>query len=273
MDKTATTSNVNTRPRLRPIALPTEHGGWSMILEPIFLGWWVAFSGAGFLLGIAAFSTFLIRHPFQLAIRDRKRGKRHPRTQWAERFVIGYGFVAIFAFVLSILLTDHPFWHPLIIAIPLAVIQIWYDVQNRSRDVVAEIVGAIAVGAVAPMIALADGWKTDVAFALWGILMARIIGTILYVRARLRLERGESPSIIPAHVTHIAGLMGIAILASIDLSPWLAVVALILLLGRSLHGLSKYRFPAPRAAIIGIQEVVFGVITVVLVGIGYTANL
>ena len=273
MDISASTAKPKVCPNLRPIALPTEHGGWSMILEPIFLGWWVAFSGVGLLLGVAAFATFLIRHPFQLALRDRKRGKRYPRTQWAERFVMAYSVVAVVTFILALVFSDYFFWQPLVVAIPLALIQIGYEVQNRSRDVIAEIVGAIAVGAVAPMIALADGWKFDAAFALWGILMARIIGTILYVRARLRLERGESPLIFPAHATHIGGLIGVAILAAMNLSPWLAVIALSLLLARSLHGLSKYRVPAPRAAIIGIQEVIFGIVTVMLVGVGYTADL
>jgi hypothetical protein len=273
MERTAPTSQFKARPRLRPIALPTEHGGWSMILEPIILGWWVAFSGVGLLLGFAAFATFLSRHPFQLVIRDRKRGKRYPRTQWAERFVIAYVVFAAAAMLLAIVATDYPFWQPFTIAVPLAIIQIWYDVQNRSRDIVAEVAGAIAVGVVAAMIVLADGWQTDAAFALWGILIARIVGTILYVRARLRLERGEKPDILLAHFTHILGLISVIILFLADLVPGLAIIALSLLIARSLYGLSKYRRPAPRAAIIGIQEVVFGIITIALIGVGYTAGL
>lgn len=266
-------SQAKSRPRLRPIALPTEHGGWSMILEPIFLGWWVAFSGVGLLLGIAAFSAFLVRHPFQLAIRDRKRNKRYPRTIWAERFVTLYGSIAAITFILALILTNNAFWQPLIFAIPLACIQISYDIQNRSRDVIAEIIGAIAVGSIVAMIALADGWKTDAAFALWAIFIARIVGTILYVRARLRLERGEAISVFPAHTTHVLGLMVVIFLAISDSAPWLAISALLLLLVRSIYGLSEYRQPAPRAAIIGIQEVIFGIITVILVGLGYTLGL
>jgi hypothetical protein len=208
-----------------------------------------------------------------MALRDRKRGKRYPRTQWAERFVVVYAAVAVVAMLMAIVATNYPFWKPLLVAIPLAIIQIWFDIQNRSRDIVAEIAGAIAVGAVVAMIALADGWQSDAAFALWGILIARIVGTILYVRARLRLERGELPDIFLSHITHILGLMSVIMLTLADLVPMLAIVALSLLLARSLYGLSKYRRPTPRAAIIGIQEVVFGIITIVLVGVGYSAGL
>lgn len=255
--------------RLRPIALPTEHGGWSLVLEPVVLGLLVAFSGAGLLLGLAAFFIFLTRHPLELAWRDRRRGKRYPRTAWAERFAVGYGSVALLAGGTAFVVAAHGFWQPLLLAIPLAIVQLVYDAQNRRRELVPEVVGAIAIAAVAPAITLADGWAMAEAFALWGILIVRVVGTILYVRARLRLEQGGTPPTLPAQMAHGIGVWVVAGLAALDLAPWLAVVAMGVLLARSLHGLSRFRYPAPRAAIIGIQEVIFGAMTVILVALGY----
>ncbi|MCB9436923.1 MAG: YwiC-like family protein [Anaerolineales bacterium] len=259
------------RPRLRPIALPTEHGGWSLILEPIALGLWVAPSWAGLLLGVAAFSLFLTRHPLQLAYRDTQRGKRHSRTVWAMRFAAGYGTVALVAGLLACIVTDHSFWQTLILALPLVGVQLYYDLQRRGRELIPEILGAMALSLVAPTIALADNWSLGAAGALWLVLLARIIGTILYVRARLRLERGEQPSPMPTHIAHGVGLAAVMALVLIGEVQWLAAVAIGVLLLRALYGLSKWRKPAPRAAIIGVQEVVFGVITVTLVALSYTA--
>lgn len=261
------------RPKLRPIALPTEHGGWSFILEPIFLGLFVAGTWAGLLLSIAAFAIFLIRHPFKLALKDTQRGKHYPRTTWAMRFVAIYSAVAFIAGVLALVITEHAFLQPLIMALPLALIQLYFDAANRGRELIPEISGAVALASVAPMIALTHGWESDAAFALWGILMARIITSILYVRARLRLERDEDPDTRLPQIAHSIGLMVVIGLVVADLAPMLAIAALAMLLGRSLHGLSQWRKPAPQAKIIGIQEVIFGILTVVLVGIGYTANL
>lgn len=258
------------RPRLRPIALPTEHGGWSLILEPIALGLWVAPSWAGLLLGIAAFNLFLFRHPFQLAYRDAQRGKRHPRTIWAMRFAVGYGSLAGVAGLLAFIVTDHPFWQVLVVAVPLVSVQVFYDIQRRGRELIPEVVGAMALSLVAPTIALADNWSVGAAVALWVVLLARIVGTIFYVRARLRLERGENPSPIPAHVAHGVGLVAVIALVIMGEVRWLVVVAIGVLLLRAIYGLSKWRKPAPRAAIIGVQEVIFGIVTVTLVALSYT---
>lgn len=266
-------ATLSARPNLRPILLPTEHGGWSFILEPILLGLIVAGTWAGLFLASAAFAIFLVRHPLKLAIKDTRRGKKYPRTTWAIRFAAIHGAVALIAGILALVVADHLFLQPLLLAIPLALVQLYYDASNRGRDLTPELAGAVAVGAVAAMMALADGWQVDQSFALWGILVARIVGSIIYVRARLRLERGEQMDRLIPQITHSIGLVGVIGLFIAGLAPVLAIVALVILLARSLHGLSKWRRPAPQAKIIGIQEVIFGALTVLLVGIGYLADL
>ncbi len=67
------------RVRLRSVALPVEHGGWGLLLEPIALGLLVAPSLAGFCLSVAAAGAFLARHPLKLVMADRQRRRRLPR--------------------------------------------------------------------------------------------------------------------------------------------------------------------------------------------------
>ncbi|MCB0162365.1 MAG: YwiC-like family protein, partial [Caldilineaceae bacterium] len=62
------------RPRWRSIALPTEHGGWGFLLEPLLLGRLVAPSAAGLLLLVATVAAFLLRQPLKIVLVDRRRG-------------------------------------------------------------------------------------------------------------------------------------------------------------------------------------------------------
>ncbi|MCA9913783.1 MAG: YwiC-like family protein, partial [Anaerolineae bacterium] len=109
-------------PKLRPIALPTEHGGWAFLYEPILLGLLLAPSVAGFLLSISGVFVFLLHQPLKLAMKDRIRGRRFPRTNWAERFVLGYGTVALLAFALVFFTNSHDFLLSLSLGVPFALV-------------------------------------------------------------------------------------------------------------------------------------------------------
>lgn len=254
--------------RLRLIALPTEHGGWGFLLEPIVLGLALAPTWAGLLLGIAALGAFLTRHPFQLALGDRQRGKRYPRTALAERFVLGYGTIAALALLGAFWLAEASFWQALALAAPLALAQQVYDFRKQSRALLPEIAGAAALAALTPAITLAAGWAALPSFALWAILVARAIPAILYVRVRIRRLRGIAAAATPALLAHGVALAGVAGLVAAGVAPWTALLALAALLARAIYGLSPRR-TAVRAATIGFQEMAFGVLIVVCVVIGY----
>lgn len=64
------------RVRLRTVARPVEHGGWSLTLEPVASGLLVAPSLAGPFISLAAVGAFLARHPFKIVTGDRRRGRR-----------------------------------------------------------------------------------------------------------------------------------------------------------------------------------------------------
>src|SRR5688572_3480097 len=119
--------------RLKTLALPTEHGGWGITLEPVLLGLLVAPSWAGAGLGLATVCAFLARHPFKIVAGDRRRGRRFARTPYAERFTLAYAAGAAAGFALALYAsTDYTFLLPLAAAAPLAALQLWHDATGRS---------------------------------------------------------------------------------------------------------------------------------------------
>jgi hypothetical protein len=258
--------------RLKTVALPVEHGGWGLSLEPIVLGLTLAPSISGAFLALAVMSAFLARHPLKLTVADYRRGKRFPRTPVAERFVLLYGIIAVISFIAAIKIGPLQMMWPLALAAPFACVQLVYDSLGRSRRLLPELAGSCSMAAVASSLALAGGWRPAVAFALWGVLAARVLPTIMYVRARLMLVHGRMPARTPVLVLHLAALAAVLTLAFLGLTPWLAVFAFLALLLRAVFGLSKHR-QQMSAKQVGIRELCFGAMTVFAVIIGHTFRL
>jgi hypothetical protein len=258
------TANV----KLRTVALPAEHGGWGFLLEPILLGLLVAPSWAGLLIGLGVFAMFLTRNPLKMAVNDHKRGRRYARTALAERFVLAYS-VAILVFLAgALLLADAGVFLPLALAFPLMLFQLYFDLTNRSRSVLAELIGPVGLAATSSSIALAGGWTLAAALPLWAIIAARAVPAVVYVRARLRLEHGKPVSPWPSLVAHLLGLGGVALLAGLQAAPWLLLPVFVLLLGRAILGLSRWRKPTA-AKVIGFREIAYGLLVVVTTAAGY----
>ncbi len=253
---------------LKRIVLPIEHGGWAFLVEPILLGLLVAFSAAGLVIGVAALAGFLARQPLRLFVMDRRRGKRYPRTALAERAFAACALVGALALAAGAWLSPHAFLLPLGLAAPLAALSLALDLGRRTREAAAELSGALALGSTAAAIALAGGWGTGPALALWAILAARTLPTVLYVRARLRLDRGEAAGTAGAIAAHAVAVALVAGLASRGLAPWMAAGAMTLLALRAAHGLSPLR-PALRTAWLGISELAFGLVTVLATAWGF----
>ena len=236
------------RVALRPLALPPEHGSWAFLLEPIAVGLLVAPSAEGAFIAFGAVAVFLARHPLLLALRDRKSGKRYPRTAICERLALGYALLAALAFVqvgMKPLL-------PLVAALPLAIIHF----RSGGRSLAAELAGAIAPAATAAAMAMAGGGSKFTALALWSLLAARAIVSVLYVRSALR---GESRTVMLA--AHGAAVIVAAALAFAHVVSAGAVVAMLVLLARAVPKQSL------SARGIGMREVGYGALTVVLLAI------
>ncbi|MFL6257793.1 MAG: YwiC-like family protein, partial [Pyrinomonadaceae bacterium] len=151
--------------RVRTLALPVEHGGWGLTLEPVALGLLVAPSPVGLFLSVATMGAFLARHPLKIVAGDRRRGRRFPRTPVAERCAAIYAAVAAAGLLFAVLMADgYTFLWPLLLAAPLASVQLVYDAKGESRSLWPELAGATALAGVATSIALAGGWKSVPAY-------------------------------------------------------------------------------------------------------------
>jgi hypothetical protein len=257
--------------RIRPIALPAEHGGWGLLFEPIVLGLLLAPSLAGLFLSAGAIGAFLARHPFKLAVGDWRRKRRSARTALAERFAILYFVIATLGLALAIKTASAGLLLPLLFAMPIAIGQLFYDALGRSRALPAELAGSISIGAVATAIAIGGGWPGPVAFGLWIILAARNVPTILYLRARLRILHRKPASPRLVIIVHVLAILMVLGPARAGVVSFLAVAALVILLLRAVIGFSQSgtRVTAKK---LGLRELGFGAMTVFAVVLGHVVG-
>lgn len=249
------------RPALRPLALPTEHGGWGFLFEPILLALFVAPSWRGLLVAAAFILAFLVRQPLKLALQDAMRGKRYPRTPWCWAFACSYLFAAAVMLGLSVASAGLAVLIPIGLVAPLGLTQILYDASNRSRALLPELAGAAAMSSSAAAIAIAGGMRLIPAFVLSAIVIARAIPSIVYVRTLLTRAHRKTAASWPALVLHVLAIAAVGFIA-----PWPAVMAMTILLLRATWGLTHEPRPAKT---IGWREIAFGVVTVALSAAAY----
>jgi hypothetical protein len=161
-----------------------------------------------------------------------------------------------------------PFWPALAAAAPVGLVALAFDALGRSREVVAETAGAMALAGAATAIALAGGFPASLAWAAGVLLALRAIPSVLYVRVRLRLDRGLVAGPGVAWLAHVVALLAAVVLWRQGWAPWIAVGLFATLLARALWGLSRLRRPV-RPQVVGFQELGFGLLTLVLLAIGF----
>jgi hypothetical protein len=254
------------------VALPVEHGGWSFLIEPLILGLVVAPSAAGAWLALSAVAAFLARHPLKLVALDRRRGVRYARTDLAERFVAAYATVALCSFIFALGPGGAGILIPVAVAAPLAATALWRDLRGRGREALPEMAGALGLGASATAIILAGGGEPGTAWLAWALVAGRAVTAILYVRARVRADRGitleERASLArPVMAVHALALLGALSAAGVGAVSPLAASAFLLLMIRAVHGLAPGCAPI-RAQVLGIQEVIFGLVCLGLFAAG-----
>ncbi len=267
----AVTTRART-PTIRSVALPAEHGGWGLTLEPAVLGVLLAPSLAGVLLGVAALLAFLARTPLRLLLRRLRAERPAPtpvsddRARLARRVAL-LELVAMGVALLAVVaLTQDASWMwPLVIAGPLFAIAFWFDLRAASRHLAAEIVGSLAVAAVAPMATLAGGGAMTLALGAWLILGARVFSSIPHVRAQVQRIHGR---VAPSGPTRNGDLAALAIAAAaVLLEPamlWggVAVVGLVLV-----QRVTLARPPRP-ARVLGARQMVLGFTVVGFTAVG-----
>jgi len=258
----------SSRSLLRAVALPTEHGGWGLTVEPALLGLLVAPGVAGALLACAAVVVFVVRTPLKLVLVDAHRHRELQRTRLARRVVAVESLVLVALAVGAVLTTDGEFWWPALIAAPLVAVELWFDMRSRGRRLAPELAGAAGIGAVAAMIVLAGGESASLAAALWMVLAARVLTAIPSVRAQVMALHGRTVSPIAGRVGDAAAIALAAIAVVVDplvLAGAIAVAVVVLLQHVSNH------YPAPRAALLGVRQTALGFLVVIVTASGVLA--
>jgi hypothetical protein len=254
---------------LRSVALPVEHGGWGLALEPIVLGLLVAPSGAGGLLGLFGAMMFLAHRPTRLVLVDVRRKRRAERTLAAAVVAAAYLAAAGAALAGAFAVAEHDFWWPLAASLPLVAVQAWYETRSRTRQLGRELAGPLAAASIAPAIASAGGWSAADALGLWAVLAVRIVGSVILVRAQIHRAHGRPYQIGPVVGVHVAGgALGVAG-AALGLIPWLAAGALV---GLGLWAAVALRLPAVRAVVVGITQMAVGAAVVLATAAGHRAG-
>lgn len=259
--------------RWRTVVMPTEHGSWGFILEPILLSLLLAPGFSSLMLSLAFFSAFLLRQPFKIYWKDKRAGRHVPRTNSAVYFGIFFGSTMLLTGVLSLRwMSSSLFMLPLVLVLPLLTIQFSYDLQGKSRTLIAELCGVLATGSFAASLVLIQGWSLQIALGIWVALAIKGITAVLYVRARLRLERDLPVNRWFTWGGHLLGVFIILIAFVANLLPLTAILAMSLLALRAGIGLSSLRKARP-PKVIGIQEMSYGFSFVLLLATGYWFNL
>lgn len=257
------------RGRIRAVALPSEHGGWGLTIEPGLLGLLVAPSVAGLCLAFATLLAFITRTPVKIVLVDVFRRRFLPRTRVALA-VAAIEVLVLAALVVAAALTAsaNDWWIPALVAGPLVAVELWYDMRSRSRRLVPELAGAIGVASVTTMIVLADDGATGLAIGLWVILAARAVTSITWVRGQVLSFHGRPVNPADSARADIvaAAAVGLAVARHEQLLVGAAAVIALIVFQRIVAG----RDPMPPKKI-GIQQMVLGFVLVLVTAVGVWA--
>ncbi len=257
----------------RGTLIPAEHGTWDLLLEPLALGLLVAPSWPGGLIAMAAIAIFFSRTALlKLWV---SRGGPEQRKPAREIARWGFGWLALAPVALAaaaILGGEGLFLLPLALAAPLAFLQLRAQLRHEARSVRAEVAGALALSAFTPAIALAAGWSLGSAALLWAVPALRAMLSVHYVRAKLRLERGDDSliaNVLDAHTCAAVVMVGLAVAGWL---PGLAAAAFVLMSLRAMWGLLSRRARAS-AKQVGLAEMSLGIVFVVMTAAGFLTGI
>jgi hypothetical protein len=255
------TSEASSRRNWRSL-LPIEHGGWSLVGEPILLGLMAAASVPGGALAVAALAAFLARRPLALA-----RGSG-PSRQLARRALVICALAGATGLSVAGWIGPAEALLGLLVAVPPAGVFIILDTRKQARAGEAELAGVAAFAVVPGVMALLNHWPPGLAAALAFTALARSVPVVIMVRMLLRLRRGEAVRPAIALLVNVAFVVAAAGLSLVEQLPWAVTALAVVQMARTSWMLGP-RGPAWPARRIGAVEAVIGAIHVLIVGVAW----
>ncbi len=259
---------VNERPLWRTVAVPSEHGGWGLTLEPVLLGLLIAPSMVGVLLGAGAFVAFLVRSPLKLVVIDVRHRRWLDRSRLAMKFAIGESVALAVITATALLITGWTWLVPVVIAAPLVGVAFWFDVRSHGRRLVPELCGSVGIASVAAVIVIVGDRGAALAIGAWIVLSARAVGSIPFVRVQIaRLRHGRASTLSSDTAQIVAVVIGVAA-AMIDYRMVAGLVGVLVLAVLQLAWVRR----APLAAkVLGLRQMALGVGLVAVTATGVLA--
>jgi hypothetical protein len=253
------------RAPLRAVAVPTEHGGWGLTLEPALLGLLVAWSAAGAALAVATLLAFLVRTPLKVVLVDRWRRRWLPRSRTAALVVTVEAAALVATIVIAVAGAGWRWIVPVLVAAPLVAVQLWFDMRSRSRRLLPELASAVGIGSAATAIALAGGASTRIAYALWVVVAARAVASLPFARVQIQRLHHSRVDNGPSDAAQAVGV-GLAV-ASVVVhhAATLGALAVIALVAAQIAW--TRRRPRPAKAV-GITQAVAGLLVVLACAAG-----
>jgi len=253
------------RSPLRAVAMPVEHGGWGLTLEPVLLGLIVAPSWAGVLIGMAAFLAFLARTPAKLVVVDLRRHRWLPRSRLALIVASFEGALIVVAVAVATWSAGWQWWLAVLVAAPLVAIEWSFDVRSRGRRLLPELCGAAGIAASAVAIIVAGNGATALAIGCWLLLAARSIGAIPFIRSQIvQARRGVLDTRGSDLAQGLAGCMA-AGAVTLDRSLLAGALGVVVLAVAQLRGVRRV---PPAVKILGLRQMAFGLALVAIAATG-----
>jgi hypothetical protein len=261
-------ATARARPAWRAVAVPDEHGGWGLTAEPVLLGLLVVPSWAGAALGAAAFLAFVVRTPLKLVLVDRWRHRWLPRSGVALRIAaVELTLMTLLAGAAGVL-AGWSWLVPAAVAAPLVAIELWFDMRSRGRRLVPELCGAAGIAAVVASVALAGGASGWLAGALWLLLAARSGASIPFVRVQIARLRHGPGSVAISDSSQVAAALVAVAAVMLDPSVLAGAIAVGALL---LAQVVWVRRTPPPAKVLGVRQLLAGVVIVAVTAVGVLA--
>jgi hypothetical protein len=247
------------------VALPDEHGGWSLSAEPALLGMLVAPSWAGLAIALAAILAFVVRTPVKVVLVDLRRHRTLGRTALAARIAaVELAGLAVLAAVAG-LRAGWSWLLPVAVAVPLVGVELWFDMRSRSRRLVPELCGAVGIASVAAAIALAGGAAGGLSVALWLVLAARSVSAIPFVRVQIARLHGRPGADATSDRAQAAGVAMAAVAFASDATVVLGAASVALV---AMAQVWWTRRPPVPAKALGLRQLAVGICLVVVTAVG-----
>ena len=256
----------NPKPRFRKhLLLPSEHGSWSWLIVPYFVGAIVGgtINLAVLLVFTGSMATFLVRQPASLWVRARRGNGRLRDIPILKQIITILTSIAILSFAG---LMAFGLINLLLLTLPVALFFIVYllsarQKQSDTRVLGMEVAGSAALALVAPaaMIAATGTLSAD-AWMIGGLMAAQNVLGVLYVRQRVDDTHGRAGNRQLMLAMHTAVFIFTLIAAALHWMPLLAALPSLIFLLRALWA---YRAPHP---IVHIKKFGFSEVGVEIIG-------